>query len=285
MVFSLLIESASFNERLLLSNGLCVSPLQGFNNEQSTRSLRDVVFQIDNAKDLNNYVSSFAPKVGNTGDIKYERHPVQIPTHPPIIDIRALSDPQTLNSSQQPPPPINTRVQPLPAQQPSIYNSPSPSGPIVPSGTQAFPQGSGSPSTFTANNASQDGLTGSPQNLTFSSMAAGGPPQLPPSQTSTPFYSQQPPQIPMGMQTHQSNNSHSSLPALRPVFGVSLEDLLKRDGSAIPLVVYQCIQAVDLYGLEVEGIYRLSGSTTHVSKLRLSFDHGSGSISLYLSFD
>lgn len=71
-----------------------------------------------------------------------------------------------------------------------------------------------------------------------------------------------------------NNNSSTSLPALRPVFGVSLEDLLKRDGSAIPLVVYQCIQAVDLFGLEVEGIYRLSGSSASVLKLKSIFDHG-----------
>ena len=69
---------ASFNERLLLGNGLCVSPLKGQSNEPGSRSLRDVAFQIDNARDLNNYVSSFASKVGASGEIKYERHPVGI---------------------------------------------------------------------------------------------------------------------------------------------------------------------------------------------------------------
>ena len=58
------------------------------------------------------------------------------------------------------------------------------------------------------------------------------------------------------------------------MFGVSLDDLLKRDGSAVPLVVYQCIQAVDLFGLEVEGIYRLSGSSASVNKLKNIFDNG-----------
>ena len=72
-----------------------------------------------------------------------------------------------------------------------------------------------------------------------------------------------------------NNNSNTSLPpALKPVFGVALDDLLKRDGSAIPLVVYQCIQAIDLYGLDVEGIYRVSGSAAHVAKLKALFDHG-----------
>ena len=55
---------------------------------------------------------------------------------------------------------------------------------------------------------------------------------------------------------------------------MSLDDLLRRDGSAIPLVVYQCLQAVDLFGLDVEGIYRLSGSAVHVAQLRAIFDNG-----------
>ena len=73
-----------------------------------------------------------------------------------------------------------------------------------------------------------------------------------------------------------ANDSPSTdLPPLRPVFGVSLDDLSQRDGSAIPLVIYQCLQAVDLFGLDIEGIYRLSGSAVHVAKLRMMFDHGS----------
>lgn len=40
------------------------------------------------------------------------------------------------------------------------------------------------------------------------------------------------------------------------------------------MVVYQCIQAVDLFGLEVEGIYRLSGTASHITKLKAMFDNG-----------
>lgn len=71
-----------------------------------------------------------------------------------------------------------------------------------------------------------------------------------------------------------SDSLSAELPLLRPVFGVSLDELLKRDGSAIPLVVHQCLQAVDLFGLEVEGIYRLSGSAAHITRLRTMFDSG-----------
>lgn len=179
---------------------------------------------------------------------------------------------QTLNSSQQAPPPITTRNQPMPIQTPSAFAGPSPAvqAPSLPS--QNFNSSPGPQTVFASAPPPLNGLNGSPHNQSFSSMSASGPPQLPPAQNSTPLYSQPP--MPIGMSNVQNNNSNTSLPALRPVFGLSLEDLLKRDGSAIPLVVYQCIQAVDLYGLEVEGIYRLSGSANHVSKLRSIFDNG-----------
>ena len=60
----------------------------------------------------------------------------------------------------------------------------------------------------------------------------------------------------------------------RPVFGVNLTRLYERDGLAVPMVVYQCIQALDLFGLNLEGIYRLSGSVPHVNKLKNLFDTG-----------
>ncbi|KOS18161.1 RHO GTPase-activating protein RGD1 [Escovopsis weberi] len=63
-----------------------------------------------------------------------------------------------------------------------------------------------------------------------------------------------------------------SLGLTRPVFGVPLARLYERDGLAVPMVVYQCIQAVDLFGLGVEGIYRQSGSMSHITRLKSLFD-------------
>lgn len=74
--------------------------------------------------------------------------------------------------------------------------------------------------------------------------------------------------------------AYSGLPALntsagsKPVFGVHLGRLYERDGLAVPMVVYQCIQAVDLFGLGVEGIYRQSGSLNHINRLKSMFDSG-----------
>lgn len=69
-------------------------------------------------------------------------------------------------------------------------------------------------------------------------------------------------------------------PPSRPVFGVALDTLYERDSLAVPMVVYQCIQAVDIFGLTVEGIYRLSGSLPHVNKLKSMFDTDSASPNL-----
>ncbi len=41
------------------------------------------------------------------------------------------------------------------------------------------------------------------------------------------------------------------------------------------MVVHQCIQAIDLFGLRVEGIYRLSGNVNHINQLKAVFDNGS----------
>lgn len=44
-----------------------------------TKSLRDVVSQIDNEKDLQSFVMTFATKVpSRRSEIKYERHPVMV---------------------------------------------------------------------------------------------------------------------------------------------------------------------------------------------------------------
>ena len=78
------------------------------------------------------------------------------------------------------------------------------------------------------------------------------------------------------LSSSQTSNPNASgdLPPLRPVFGLSLDELFRRDGTAVPLIVCQCLQAVDLYGLDVEGIYRLSGIKSHGNALKNLFNHG-----------
>ncbi|MBE3045818.1 hypothetical protein IMZ48_25395 [Candidatus Bathyarchaeota archaeon] len=61
-------------------------------------------------------------------------------------------------------------------------------------------------------------------------------------------------------------------------FGISLQKLYERDNVVVPNVVYQCVQAVDLFGLNVEGIYRQSGSVNSVNKLKTMFDAGKSAL-------
>jgi Rho GTPase-activating protein RGD1 len=78
MVFWLTYDLASFNEKLLLSNGLNISPMKNGEQSSNTRSLREAVYAINNEQDLSNYLSSFASKVPpKTSDIKYERNTVR----------------------------------------------------------------------------------------------------------------------------------------------------------------------------------------------------------------
>jgi len=132
----------------------------------------------------------------------------------------------------------------------------------------------GPPIQPTQQNVGSMGRNG-PGHYNSASISSSGPPQLStlPFQNSSPLSTSfsQASNIPQQAPTPVKSNN---LLPLKPVFGMSLEQLFERDSSAVPLVVYQCIQAVDLYGLEVEGIYRLSGTTSHVNKLKGMFDNG-----------
>ncbi|KAL8699343.1 MAG: hypothetical protein Q9201_006055 [Fulgogasparrea decipioides] len=248
---------ASFNEKLLLSNGLCVSPLSGHNNEQSRRSLRDIVFQIDNVQDLNSYILSFTTQAGQRPtEVKYQPHPSIAPTQQPNPTYpRSQTD-----FSSQP----NSSEAFL--QGPNSNNAQIPGPPLDqhPASDIGPPQ-----------NVGQQHHRGSPREQNFlPDGGSTGPPQMAHPQILSPSY----PQPPASTLASASEPALPDLPPLRPVFGLSLDDLLRRDGSAIPLVVYQCLLAVDLFGLDVEGIYRLSGSAMHVSKLRAIFDNDSSQV-------
>lgn len=56
------------------------------------------------------------------------------------------------------------------------------------------------------------------------------------------------------------------------VFGCQLESLCQREGDTVPSFVQLCIAAVDKRGLDVDGIYRVSGNLAVVQKLRFLVD-------------
>ena len=69
-----------------------------------------------------------------------------------------------------------------------------------------------------------------------------------------------------------------------PIFGVALEVAVERnrcyDGVPLPMVVRQCIDHIEEYGLNMEGVYRSSGVKSKVNKLRNALNSRSNSINL-----
>lgn len=62
------------------------------------------------------------------------------------------------------------------------------------------------------------------------------------------------------------------------IFGLPLEDAVKLSRisvvTGVPAVVTRCIEYLDIMGVEEVGLYRVSGSTSNVARLKSMFDHG-----------
>lgn len=71
-----------------------------------------------------------------------------------------------------------------------------------------------------------------------------------------------------------------SIVSPKTVFGVDLHEQLERDNQQIPVIISKCISAIEERGLNVEGIYRLSGFSSSIRKLRLLFDRDSETVDL-----
>ncbi|KAG8824116.1 hypothetical protein FRC19_002486 [Serendipita sp. 401] len=55
---------------------------------------------------------------------------------------------------------------------------------------------------------------------------------------------------------------------------------MERDGGQVPRIVIKCCEAVEKYGLDVQGIYRLSGTMTKIARLKELMDRDVDSVDL-----
>ncbi|GAB7353488.1 hypothetical protein MBLNU459_g3939t1 [Dothideomycetes sp. NU459] len=288
---------ATFNEKLLLGNGLAVSPLAPADGSLSAhRSMRDIVLNIDNTRDFHTYISSHASKIPiRTSDIRYEQHPTLLPKQ----STPAPQSRQPSASLPQPSPPtISTATFSGPATQPQQYGSANSRNAL--SSAPAAPQPPAQSPSYSNDTPSSPPYPTQPPQQQYNTppypTANPSPRGFPSQQTSGVTYGNSPVSYNNGNgigngQSHSmgqpqslaQNRATSPAPAnlpppLKPVFGVGLEELFRRDGTAVPMVVYQCMQAVDLFGLDVEGIYRLSGTASHVQQIKALFDHDSARV-------
>ncbi|KAF2691503.1 GTPase activating protein [Lentithecium fluviatile CBS 122367] len=253
---------ASFNEKLVVNNGQVVSPqpLKG-STAQPPPSINQLIYQISNERDFDDYILKNASKVPSVrSDLQYVKHPTQAPNQvqpTPPQGAGAGAGRRTSMQMQNQPPPSFALQQSEGAQSPAHYHPPAQSEPVQQPSYQSYntpqPQQQQPPQQYP----SQYGAS------TYSPVA--------PNPYAQPDY----PRGPAGQVAAQQSSGvlyNTSSPPVNPIFGVSLDQLFARDGSPVPLVVYQCIQAVDLYGLEVEGIYRIPGTTSHIQAMKALFD-------------
>ncbi|CAO2657667.1 Nn.00g037930.m01.CDS01 [Neocucurbitaria sp. VM-36] len=250
---------ASFSEKLVVNNGQVVSPqpLKG-SNGQAPPSVNQLIYQINNERDFDDYILRHASKAPVAkAELQYVKHPTQAPaqsysTPPPATGGARRT---SMQMQTQPPPPFSL---PQPDVNPTLSLQQTPPQP-EPSQQGNFPNYSQQPLP-----SQQPTVQASQYNNSSYSPVAPNP------------YSQSDyPRGPVGHATAQQTSGvlyNSSQPPVNPVFGVTLEELFRRDGSPVPMVVYQCIQAVDLYGLEVEGIYRIPGTSSHIQQMKALFD-------------
>ncbi|KAL7414594.1 GTPase activating protein [Mrakia frigida] len=76
------------------------------------------------------------------------------------------------------------------------------------------------------------------------------------------------------------NGAEDSSRSLKATFGVDLTDAMMRDGDEVPKILEVCTEAIESKGLTTMGIYRLSGTTSAVQKLKAAFDQDVDSVDL-----
>ncbi|KAL6625307.1 RhoGAP-domain-containing protein [Neocallimastix sp. 'constans'] len=59
------------------------------------------------------------------------------------------------------------------------------------------------------------------------------------------------------------------------VFGEDLNEIIRRENTEIPLILTKCITLIENIGLETPGLYRFSGSNSHIQHLKTLFNKNS----------
>uniref|UniRef100_A0A5F9CRU5 SLIT-ROBO Rho GTPase-activating protein 1 n=1 Tax=Oryctolagus cuniculus TaxID=9986 RepID=A0A5F9CRU5_RABIT len=86
------------------------------------------------------------------------------------------------------------------------------------------------------------------------------------------YMTTRPPSVPPKPQKHRKSRPRSQYNA--KLFNGDLEAFVKDSGQVIPLIVESCIRFINLYGLQHQGIFRVSGSQVEVNDIKNSFERG-----------
>lgn len=228
---------ATWSETLIMNSGVLISPLQA-----DKQSMKAIAASIDNELDLYNYIS----KNSNNPTNKLLT-PVEYTPHPSFAKHTKPAKPFFNNTSSS-----NNLNANNGNNAPSKSTS---SGNLAP--TQSLQSQNQRNSSLNSNSGPDYSKT----------------PATPAESTASTFtYSSLDPS------NHQSDlTGPKSLSQVnqyaQPTFGVSIEEVIQYAGiDNVPLVVKRCIDVIESYGLDIEGIYRTSGNKTTVQQLKESID-------------
>ena len=57
-------------------------------------------------------------------------------------------------------------------------------------------------------------------------------------------------------------------------FGVDLGEQMERDNVDVPKVLQKCVETIEAHGMDSQGLYRLSGTTSRIQRLRARMEKG-----------
>lgn len=243
---------ATWNENLIMNSGVLISPLR--QEGSSKTSMKALASSIDNEKDLYNYLIKYEKQPSNKSLV-----PVEYRVHPSIAKTQKPSKPFLNNSNST----NNTNVAP------GFNNSGSNRGESITNNNKAINNANmpnnttnssfSAPSNKNAqasklNSDSHEHHDDEPSNQTYSSLDPASSPNTP------------------DLNGPRSLSSQLNQ-ATQPTFGASIENVIQFAGiDNVPLVVKKCIEVIENYGMDIEGIYRKSGNVTTVQNLKDSID-------------
>lgn len=255
-----LAKYANANETLALNRGFLINPAK-----EGMPSMRETAGKIDNSTDLYNFVITI-PKHKrqlNRPVITFKKHPSLSSAYP-----------QSSPSVSQP----SNVIKPTKSSSSGVQHRFSA---ILGGASGAITGATAGAAVSSAGGGG--GTTGATSAVVNNGIADKSPsqhpvPLSPAASTSTGITAtasaatMSPPQAPPGVIS--SSVSHM------PVYGTPLDVLLDYEESTVPKAVYQCVQAVDHFGLEVENIYRTNGNNAQVQEIKRLFDADADSVDL-----
>ncbi|KAG5358433.1 RHO GTPase-activating protein [Yarrowia sp. B02] len=238
---------ANVCETLALNNGFVVSPLKPPGTSTNVRSMRENAALIDNEKDFFDSVMAVPRKQRLNRD---------------VVQYKSRAGPKSSfnysSSSSAVSKPVKGPT-PFASSNPTPFSSTPSSQRNVSSGSAAIlppPSSSMIPSA--------SGAAGTVGGIAASRVASAS--------SAAPIQ----PTISMDQQSVTSSVVPTQFPPgvtdSMPVYGTPIEDLLDYEGGTVPRAVYQCVQAIDNFGLEVEGIYRANGNNAQIQEIKHLFD-------------